>query len=299
VIEKTIVGWDASPQAEAALEWATKRVAPRGGIVSIVFAVPSTKTGADRQRTLEAQAALRDASARTRRAAPGCMVTTVVARGVPEDALLEYANRDWLLVVGATTHGGDRRRQRRSLGACLAAAAHGPVAIIPGRSAATGTGVVVGYDGSAEADAAAEFAARDARTAEDAVLTLVHAWNEPVLMEGQPLLDAQFMDALRHESRRLLETARDELVHRYPGLDVRTRSVHGLPASALASASRDASELVIGSRGLRGVRRLLLGSVSRDVVSRASCPTIVIGTEPPPLYVPDREHVSRALAESN
>ena len=50
----------------------------------------------------------------------------------------------------------------------------------------------------------------------------------------------------------------------------------GDAAEELVKASRDADMLVVGSRGGGGFARLLMGSVSSQVVHHASCPVVVI-----------------------
>jgi nucleotide-binding universal stress UspA family protein len=50
----------------------------------------------------------------------------------------------------------------------------------------------------------------------------------------------------------------------------------GDAAEELVNASRDADMLVVGSRGGGGFARLLMGSVSSQVVHHASCPVVVI-----------------------
>ena len=50
----------------------------------------------------------------------------------------------------------------------------------------------------------------------------------------------------------------------------------GDAAEELLKASQDADMLVVGSRGGGGFARLLMGSVSSQVVHHASCPVVVI-----------------------
>ena len=50
----------------------------------------------------------------------------------------------------------------------------------------------------------------------------------------------------------------------------------GDAAEELVKAANDADMLVVGSRGGGGFARLLMGSVSSQVVHHASCPVVVI-----------------------
>ena len=54
----------------------------------------------------------------------------------------------------------------------------------------------------------------------------------------------------------------------------------GDAAEELVRASQDADMLVVGSRGGGGFARLLMGSVSSQVVHHASCPVVVIPRPP-------------------
>ena len=58
--------------------------------------------------------------------------------------------------------------------------------------------------------------------------------------------------------------------------DVSGRVLEGDAAAELAAASADVDLLVVGSRGFGPVRRVLLGSVSRELVRSASCPVVVL-----------------------
>jgi nucleotide-binding universal stress UspA family protein len=57
-----------------------------------------------------------------------------------------------------------------------------------------------------------------------------------------------------------------------------THLVRGRPDSELVHISEeiDAGLIVMGSRGLGGVRRALMGSVSDSVVRHAHCPVLVV-----------------------
>ena len=63
------------------------------------------------------------------------------------------------------------------------------------------------------------------------------------------------------------------------GADVREIVDAARPVDELAEASEDASFVVVGSRGLRGVRAL--GSVSERVAHEARCPVLVVRTGAP------------------
>lgn len=63
-------------------------------------------------------------------------------------------------------------------------------------------------------------------------------------------------------------------------VDLEKRTLYGPAATALVDASREASMLIVGSRGLGGFRGMLLGSVSTACVHHAHCPVLVIRPRP-------------------
>ena len=135
--------------------------------------------------------------------------------------------------------------------------------------------VVVGYDQSPAAKRAVVTAAQEAST-RNATLVVVHAfeWVPPAtpLMVTPPRLEEICRDAAR-----LIVAEAAALVHeRYPSVPTETRAIAGYAPAALTDAARDAELLVLGNRGLGGFKGLLLGSVSRRSLAKASCPVLVV-----------------------
>jgi nucleotide-binding universal stress UspA family protein len=65
------------------------------------------------------------------------------------------------------------------------------------------------------------------------------------------------------------------------GVPVDVQAVPGPPAAALVGQSAEADLLVVGHRGLGGLRSAVLGSVGLQCVLHASCPVTVV---PPHAY---------------
>ena len=69
-------------------------------------------------------------------------------------------------------------------------------------------------------------------------------------------------------------------------------------ALTLLASQLEADLLVIGSHGLNGVARWLLGSVAEGVVRRATCPVLVVPPKPDTLSVPEVEPPCPACSEA-
>jgi nucleotide-binding universal stress UspA family protein len=143
--------------------------------------------------------------------------------------------------------------------------------------------IVVGVDGSREAEAALRFAIDEARL-RSARVRAVAAWDVPAMAytaAGYPVwpdLLAQIAEATQTMLDRQVEEAMAN------GQEVQTERVvrEGDPAKVLLDESRDALLLVVGSRGLGGFASLLLGSVSQAVATHASCPVTIVRKRTPP-----------------
>lgn len=138
--------------------------------------------------------------------------------------------------------------------------------------------VVVGVDGSHEADRAIDWALEESRVHGDDVV-LVHAWQYPGLaLTGYagatlPVFGAGDIMKLADE---LLARCTREATRRAPDVHIEARLVEGHPAAALVAASKDARLLVVGTRGLGGFKEMLMGSVSSACAHHAHCPVVIV-----------------------
>jgi nucleotide-binding universal stress UspA family protein len=138
------------------------------------------------------------------------------------------------------------------------------------------TPVLVGVDGSASSLAAVELGAWEAKRRR-APLLLVHGYQGevPQLAYGW-VPTASLGTSMRDAARELLAGVEVATHAAHPGLSVRSTVIAGGGASALVELSRNASLVLVGSRGHGGFADLLLGSVAAQVASHAHAPVIVV-----------------------
>jgi nucleotide-binding universal stress UspA family protein len=135
--------------------------------------------------------------------------------------------------------------------------------------------VMVGYDGSEEADRAVRWAARYAQR-RSLTLSVIHCWVWPLFTRDLGPVQGVEGSGLRNAALATLEDGRDVALAAAPGLVVDTRLETGYPAATLTRLSGEASLIVSGSRGLGGFLGLLVGSVSLHLAAGAGCPVAVI-----------------------
>ncbi|GAA3546129.1 universal stress protein [Streptomyces osmaniensis] len=142
--------------------------------------------------------------------------------------------------------------------------------------------IVVGVDGSDSSKRALRWAVRQAELT-GAAVEAVTAWDIPQFHGSLAWLPPSSSDegALEARARQELEDAVKEVLGSRPPVEVRPVVRYGTPASVLLEAAREASLLVVGSRGLGGFAGLLLGSVAQHCAQHAACPVVVFreGTE--------------------
>lgn len=113
--------------------------------------------------------------------------------------------------------------------------------------------------------AASEAASLGAR------VRIVHAWQWPILTEV-PVTEV--FEALEQNAEDVVAKAATDpsLV----GLTVAAEAVRANPAQALLAHDDDAAMFVVADRGYGALKRLVLGSTSRQLTHHATAPVIVV-----------------------
>jgi nucleotide-binding universal stress UspA family protein len=132
--------------------------------------------------------------------------------------------------------------------------------------------IVVGIDGSASSIGALEWAATQASLTHGTIeMVVVWDWYKsvgryvPVLAGLNPERDAEHV----------LEKALTNFTSQWPDVSVTGRVVQGNPSPILVDASKNATLLVVGSRGHGEFAGMLIGSVSEYCATHAHCSVLV------------------------
>jgi nucleotide-binding universal stress UspA family protein len=139
--------------------------------------------------------------------------------------------------------------------------------------------ILVAYDGSEESQKALDYAVNLANEKENVVLHLVTVY-QPALMMAYTAVNYPVEQAnyeLKEKNEQMIQIAKTELSIK-TNLPIVAKAIEGYPGNVLTHyASMNKIDLiVIGSRGLSGVKEWFLGSVSHHVVQKAKCPVLVI-----------------------
>jgi nucleotide-binding universal stress UspA family protein len=134
--------------------------------------------------------------------------------------------------------------------------------------------LVVGVDGSEPGMRAVDWAADEAAL-RGVPLRLVYAslWER---YEGAALAEGLGRSSEQVLADSIVEAAAKRAHRREVDLKISTEVLPEEPVPALLREGRNASALVLGTRGRSGIAELLLGSVSLAVAARADCPVIVL-----------------------
>lgn len=278
---RVVTAFDGSTPSWEALSVAVDEAATRGLALHVVAAVDVEAVGPQALPTWSATT--NDAVERARAWAAAALgadrVTTESRVARPVDLVLGACRGDDLVVIGSHGHRPVTRMLLGSTSTAVATHATCPVLVVRGPRPRAGDRVLVGVDGSATAAAAVAFAA-DAADRYGVPLRAVVAI--PPAVDAMGFVSGPDDPTVAAAAATLAEAVAG-LREDHPDVTVEQLVVQTHPVEALLRHARDARLVVVGSRGLGGVRAMLLGSVGREVLQRSPCPVAVV--HPP---APDR-----------
>jgi nucleotide-binding universal stress UspA family protein len=285
--ESILVATDGSAAAHAALRAAADLAIRSGATLHLVTAYdlpafalsafPTPVGVTDRSPYETAAFALLEAE-RATAAALGADVSDVYAGiGAIHEMILRVAEQidADLIVVGNRELGGFKLLVGGSTSAGVVHGAHCPVLIVRGEERSwPPRGVVVGFDYSPAARRAAQAAMTITQLYPDTAMTLIQ-----VLADTAVHPNAVLRTPERVETEHASLDREAAALGRRIGRPVRTVLAVGDPAEVLTKRSDNAAApnlVVVGTRGLGGVRRLVLGSVSTKILHSGHSPLLVI-----------------------
>lgn len=277
-----VVGVDGSGDADAAVRWAAHEAAIRGVCLTLVqaIAMPSPGWSNPDLRELyetDADAILDDAVTNINDSMKDSAPEDIrrqVFFSRPATALIDLSKDAEMVVVGAHGRGTLRRWLLGSVSNALIHHAHCPVAVIARDASPSSQDpkapVILGFDGSASSEAAAEIAFREA-SMRGAELVVLHAASDTDLSQ---IVSTRYSEGLAGVGEKLTEQLAG-YQERYPGVHVQRAVMDDRPAAHLLNLSATAQLVVVGSHGRGGFAGMALGSVSTAVAHASRTPVIV------------------------
>jgi nucleotide-binding universal stress UspA family protein len=286
---RIVVGIDGSPQSGSALEWAVTRARLGGEDLELVnsyslapavdfYGYHGLATSQPVDWFIEfSEQVLEAASARVRELAPHLTCTLTSRMGHPAHVLAAAAEGAATVVVGRRGLGSAASALLGSVSNRLTIQAKCPVVVVgEGEHPTTGP-IVVGVDGSDFGTHALGYAIAEAAV-RDTSVRAVNAYDvlHPAF-RGDPELLARIRAEAEAEAAGTISRALDELQGTAPAsVKVDEVAVERRPAEAILGHADDAQLIVVGTHGKGLVRRVLLGSVSRQVLNDADRPVAVV-----------------------
>lgn len=293
---KILLATDGSESANDAVETVRSLALPAGTTIHLVAVlatapelfgaawesyVPGDAEAIERQMVDELEAALAAVTSRLER--PGVTVEHEVLRGRAATQVVELSKeiRADLIVVGSRGLGAWRRLLLGSVSAEIVDHATCPVLVA---RKPTVSSVILGDDGSAGSRAAAALLARfPALAGRVARVVAVAEVLNPTALGFSPAVSGAFMtemiESTSEAEERLAEATRvTAAILANAGITTETEVLSGNPAHELVRLARstNADLVVVGTTGLTGVARAVLGSVARNVLINAPCSVLVV-----------------------
>jgi nucleotide-binding universal stress UspA family protein len=293
---KILIAYDGSSYADAAIEdlrWAGLPGRAEAIVLSAVevpfvprsWGMVETSFGTEWAEQISQAEQLAEVGCnRVKTLFPQWDVKLEVASGHAPSAILEKAAawRADLIVVGTHGRSGVARVLLGSVSLRVLKQAKCSVRVARPRTHEGPLRLLIGVDGSAEAEAVVDEICRRSWPKDTEVLVLsVHEMLIPVHTE-QIAVGQRIYDEINEDEQLRLRTVAGEAARKLQGrgLLVSSRVMEGQAKEILVGEARawHADTLFIGARGLGRVERFLLGSVSSASVANAPCSVEVVRT---------------------
>ena len=288
-----VVGYDGSPGARLALDWAVETAKRDERPLTLLHCVGLTMTPTFRAYDPGVQAQAYDEMSRgvlseaieiAAKALDRKEIHPLSVIGSAAADLVGVSSQADLVVTGSRGHGAISGGLLGSTSYAVTAHAHCPAVVVRGQAvvhAGPSHPVVAAFDDSKNAQKALETAIQVAVAAEAPLHVVavdnvggLEAWPETDTMLGRE----EMMEQMHRRVGETLKHVADDAQRAHPGLQVQTNLLGGGAGAAIAAYAVDvkAGLVVLGSRGHGGFTGMLLGSVSHRVVHDAPCPVMVI-----------------------
>ena len=143
--------------------------------------------------------------------------------------------------------------------------------------------ILVAIDGSKSADRALDFALDLAEkySAQIVLISVFEPLSASLLVSGiglSPSNLSRHLEGLIDFRKKILLEAVKKARNFKSGLVVSKKLVEGRPSDKIVETAKEeeCDLIVIGSRGLGGIKEFFLGSVSDRVADQASCPVLIV-----------------------
>jgi nucleotide-binding universal stress UspA family protein len=280
-----VVGVDGSPSSEAALRWAVSEARRTRQQLHVVHALETELVLSDREQLGTKEEPAGDDPVVTtavdvvRTMAPEVETTPHSVTGFAASTLVAASKIAGTLVVGSHGRSALPSALLGSVSQQVAIHSSCPAVVVRENGAPDDAGsghVVVGVDGSEASEPALGYGFAYAASTGRSLVAVHTWWWEPLegISLGEPWMGDWTEIASQEEA--LVSESLAGWSERYPDVPVRSHIVRGDPVVELLDQSRGACLLVVGSRGRGGFIGLLLGSVSRRVLKRATSPVAVV-----------------------
>jgi nucleotide-binding universal stress UspA family protein len=283
---KILLATDGSEDAELAATTAVglaRNTASELHVVHTWRPVPSVHFDALIRQEMEREAqGILDEQVKKIEGLGGSVAQARLSEGGASEEIVALAEEigDGLIAMGSRGRGRIRRLLMGSVSDAVVRHAHCPVLVVRWKPVVFPAKILLATDGSGEAELASRTAA-DLAQRTGSELHLVHVGSLVTHGAGSGVqvgpLPGVHQDELDRQAEGLLEAEVERM--KSSGIEVAEAHLRRGRADEeviVLAEETGADLIVVGSKGLGGVRRALMGSVSDSVVRHAHCPVMVV-----------------------